>query len=69
MNKRTIFYGAIVLAVLFLVFAVYYIIPGIYHPFTASPPYESHRTHAVLFLVLAVVSVLVALVNRRGVVR
>lgn len=69
MNKRTIFFGAIVLAVLFLICAVYYIIPGIYHPFTSSPPYEMHRTHAILFLVLAVVSVLVALVNRRGVVR
>ena len=66
MNKRTIFFGAIVLAVLFLICAVYYIIPGIYHPFTASPPYDSHRTHAILFFVLAVVSVLVALVNRRG---
>ncbi len=66
MNKRTIFFGAIVLAVLFLICAVYYIIPGIYHPFTSSPPYETHRTHAILFFVLAVVSVLVALVNRRG---
>jgi len=67
MNKRTIFFGAIVLAVLFLICAVYYIIPGIYHPFTSSSAYDSHRTHAILFLVLAVVSLLVALVNRRGV--
>jgi hypothetical protein len=69
MSKSTLFYGGIVLAIVFFAFAVYYIIPGIYHPFTFSPPMESHRTHALAFLALSVVSVIVALVNRRRAVK
>jgi hypothetical protein len=34
--------------------AVYYLIPGIYHPLTFSPPYESHHTHALALFVVAV---------------
>jgi hypothetical protein len=65
MNKSTLFYGGIVLAIVFFACAVYYAIPGIYHPFTLSPPMESHRTHAVAFLALSVICVILALVNRR----
>ena len=66
MNKRTLFYGAIVAAVLALAVAVYYLIPGIYHPLTTTPPLASHPTHAVAFFLLAVICILVALVSRRS---
>ena len=69
MSKSTLFYGGIVLAIVFFAFAVYYIIPGIYHPFTFSPSTESHKTHALAFLALSVVSVIVVLVNRRRAVK
>jgi hypothetical protein len=69
MNKSTLFYGGIVLAIVFLAIAVYYVIPGIYHPFTLSPPLEWHPTHAVAFLALSAVCVILALVNRRRAVK
>lgn len=45
------------LAAVCVVLAIYYLIPGIYHPFTSSDPTKSHLKHAVVFLGLAVVSV------------
>lgn len=37
--------------------AVYYIIPGMYHPFTFSgTPTGSHKTHALVFFALAVLA-------------
>ena len=65
MNKRTLFYGAIAAAVVALAVAVYYLIPGIYHPLTSTPPLASHPTHAVAFGALAVICLMVALVSRR----
>ena len=64
MNRRTMFFGAIVIAVLSLALSVYYIIPGIYHPLTVSPPFESHPTHAVAFFFLVLICVVGALVTR-----
>ncbi len=64
MSKSTLFYGAIVVAIIALVLAVYYIIPGIYHPLTNTPPMSSHPTHAVLFFAITVICVIAALVNR-----
>ena len=69
MNKSTLFYGGIVLAIVFLACAIYYAIPGIYHPFTLSPPLEWHPTHAVAFLALSAVCLIAALVNRRRAVK
>jgi len=46
-----------ILAAICVVLAVYYLIPGIYHPFTSSAPTQSHLKHAIVFLGLAVVSV------------
>jgi hypothetical protein len=69
MNKSTLFYGGIVFAIVFFAIAVYYAIPGIYHPFTLSPPMEWHPTHAVAFLALSAVCVIMALVNRRRAVK
>ncbi len=64
MNKRTLFSGAIVVAVVALALAVYFLIPGIYHPLTTTPPLASHPTHAVAFFILAVICVIAALVTR-----
>jgi hypothetical protein len=47
----------IVIAVVCLALAVFYFIPGPYHPFTFSgTPTGRHITHAVVFLALAVLS-------------
>ncbi len=65
MSKSTMFYGAIVIAVIALALAIYYIIPGVYHPFTFSgQPTDSHKTHAIAFAILFVLLIIVALVNR-----
>jgi hypothetical protein len=64
MKNPALFYGAIVAAVLALVLAVYYIIPGIYHPLTTTPPYASHPTHAIAFFILAIICIIAALVTR-----
>ena len=48
-----------VLAAVCAALAVYYLIPGIYHPFTFSgTPYSRHVTHAIVFAGLAVISIL-----------
>ena len=65
MSKSTLFYGAIVIAIIALVLAIYYIVPGVYHPFTFSgTPTDSHKTHAIVFFILFILLVIVALVNR-----
>ena len=65
MSKSTLFYGAIVIAIIALVLAIYYIVPGVYHPFTFSgTPSDSHKTHAIVFFILFILLVIVALVNR-----
>lgn len=46
----------ILLAVLLVIIAIYYAIPGIYHPFTFSEAMEGHTKHAILFGGLAVLS-------------
>ncbi len=60
MSASARFWLLIVGAVVCVGLAVYYLIPGIYHPFTFSPPYESHHTHAFAFFALAVVAVIAA---------
>jgi hypothetical protein len=48
-----------VLAVICAALAVFYLIPGIYHPFTFSgTPNGRHVTHAIVFAALAVVAIL-----------
>lgn len=36
-----------------LLIAIYYIVPGIYHPFTSDNPSGSHLKHFLVFLALA----------------
>jgi tellurite resistance protein TehA-like permease len=48
----------VLVAILALALAVYYIIPGFYHYFTFSDPYRSHVTHFVVFIGLAICALL-----------
>ncbi|HLH61168.1 MAG TPA: hypothetical protein VFA09_27330 [Ktedonobacteraceae bacterium] len=65
MSKTTLFYGSIVIAIIALALAIYYIVPGVYHPFTFSgTPTDSHKTHAIGFAIICVLLIIVALVNR-----
>jgi hypothetical protein len=66
MNRTTFFVSAILVAVLALVLAIYYAIPGVYHVLVSGshPPLSPQPGHIALFGVIAVLAVLVALVNR-----
>jgi hypothetical protein len=47
------------IAVVCVALAVYYALPGVYHPFTFSgTPYSHHYTHAIVFIGLAVVALI-----------
>lgn len=60
----------IVAAVVFLLLAIYYIIPGPPHPFTFSgSPTDSHKTHAIVFFVVAVFAFLGSRFARSSTVR
>ncbi|HLI69673.1 MAG TPA: hypothetical protein VKV19_07930 [Ktedonobacteraceae bacterium] len=66
MNRKTLFFGAIVVALVSLILAIYYAMPGVYHVLTGGshPPKDPQPTHIVLFVFLTVLCILVALVNR-----
>jgi hypothetical protein len=66
MKNPALFYGAIVVAVISLALGVYYAIPGVYHVLTSGshPAMDPQPTHVVLFVVVAVVCVIAALVTR-----
>ena len=51
----------IVGAIVCLALAVFYIVPGPYHPFTFSgTPTGSHPTHMIVFLALAALALIAA---------
>lgn len=58
MRSSTLVTLLIVLAVVCVGLAIYYLIPGINHPFTFSASKSSHKTHALAFFVIALCSVL-----------
>ncbi|HYL43529.1 MAG TPA: hypothetical protein VEU97_09105 [Ktedonobacteraceae bacterium] len=66
--KKTLFYGAAAIAILFVILGVYYLIPGVYHivsnggPATAAM--HAHKRYAVVFFVLAVIGIAGALFTR-----
>ena len=66
MNRTTLFVGALIVALLSLVLAVYYALPGVYHVLVSGshPPMSPQPTHIVLFVILTVLSAIVALVTR-----
>jgi hypothetical protein len=61
-----VFFGAIVVAVICLIIGIYYAIPGVYHVLTSGshPAMDPQPTHVVLFIGLAVICVIAALVTR-----
>jgi uncharacterized membrane protein YbhN (UPF0104 family) len=58
MSRTTQAAALIGVGVICVALGIYYLIPGIYHPFTFSPPNESHHTHAIALFVVAVVAIL-----------
>jgi hypothetical protein len=66
MSRTTIFSLSVIVAILCVIIAVYYAIPGVYHVLVSGthPPMQPQPTHVVLFVVIAVLGVLVALINR-----
>ncbi len=63
-NNTTLFYGAIVVAVVAIAIAVYYAIPGINHILVTDNHTAFHLKHMVAFIILAIIGILAALVNR-----
>ena len=57
-RSRMVYTIGVALAVVFVAIAIYYIIPGFYHVLTFSDPKRSHVTHFILFIALAVFSLI-----------
>lgn len=66
MNKSLIFVGSLVVAALSLLATVYYAMPGVNHILVSGdvPAADPQPKHVVLFLAIAVVCLIVALVTR-----
>jgi len=66
MKNPAVFYGAIVVAVISLILAIYYAIPGIYHVATSGshPANEAQPAHIALFVGVAVICGIAAAVTR-----
>lgn len=55
MRGSSLSLAMILVAIVCVALAVYYIVPGPYHPLTFSgTPTGSHKTHAIVFVALAV---------------
>lgn len=64
LKNPAVFYGAIIVAVIALALAIYYVIPGINHVLVSGNPTAMHLKHVALFGVIAVLGVVAALVAR-----
>ncbi len=66
MKNPTIFFGAIIVAVVALILAIYYALPGVYHVLVSNPStaLQPQLKHVVLFAAILVVCVIAALVTR-----
>ncbi len=66
MNKTTLFFGAIIAAVICIILAVYYAIPHIHHVLTfgGTAADQPQLKHIALFAVLAIICIIAALVTR-----
>ncbi len=67
MKSPALFYGAIAVAIIALLLAVFYAIPGVSHPLASGNPMAAHYKHAALFAVIAILGVVGALVSRKAV--
>ena len=65
-NNPTVFFGGIVVAVVALILAIYYALPGVYHVLVSgkNPPMNPQPSHVLLFAVLTVLGIIAALVTR-----
>jgi hypothetical protein len=65
-NNPTVFFGSIVVAVVALLLAIYYAIPGVYHVLTSGshPAMQPQPTHILLFAVITILAIIAALVTR-----
>lgn len=59
-----VFYGAIVVAIIALALAIYYVIPGYDHLLVTHDSASMHPTHAAAFGGIAVICIIAALVTR-----
>jgi hypothetical protein len=59
MARWSAFYLSFLLAVIFAALGVYYLIPGVYHPFTSDTVNETHAhlRDAAVYLALAALAV------------
>lgn len=69
MNRSTLFYAAIALAVVTLILAIYYLIPGVYHPHLSLHHFvtfvkNTHRVYAIGFFVLTLIFGVLAFMQR-----
>ncbi len=64
LSRSTIFFGAIGITVVAIAIAIYYATPGIYHVLVSDNPTGFHLKHMIAFIILAVLGILAALVNR-----
>ncbi|HZO71475.1 MAG TPA: hypothetical protein VFB60_04680 [Ktedonobacteraceae bacterium] len=64
LKNPAVFYGAIIVAVISLALAIYYVVPGINHVLVSGNPTAMHLKHVALFGVIAVLGVVAALVTR-----
>ncbi len=66
MRNPTVFFGAIVIAVIAALVAIYYAIPGVNHVLISGdvPAVDPQPKHIILFAAIAAVCVVAALVTR-----
>jgi uncharacterized integral membrane protein len=66
MKNPTVFFGAIIVALIALILTIYYAMPGVYHVLVSNPATASQPQikHVVLFGAILVVCILAALVTR-----
>jgi len=63
-KNPTIFYGAIVAAIVSIVLCIYYAVPGYNHILVTHDPMASHATHVVAFAAITAICIVAALVTR-----
>ncbi len=64
LKNPAVFYGAIIVAVVALALAIYYVVPGINHVLVSGNPTAMHLKHVALFGAICVLGIIAALVTR-----